>query len=109
MTSIKLPGNDPAEILPVSTQVAGRTAAQDLPTLTEIVEETVPHASLGTKERQQLLRQLEKHLETLFSQKLALRLEQLQRHTVKQAISELRAELPELLRDALNAHLDSRK
>lgn len=109
MTSIKHPGSNPADKLPVLTQVAGKTTAEDLPTLTEIVEETVPHPALSTKERQQLLRQLEKHLETLFSQKLALRLEQLQCQTVKQAISELKAELPELLREALNAHLDSRQ
>jgi len=109
MTTIKHPGGDAADKLPVLTQVAGKAPAEDLPTLTEIVEETVPHSSLSTKERQQLLRQMEKHLETLFSQKLALKLEQLQRQTVKQAISELKAELPDLLRDALNAHLDSRK
>jgi hypothetical protein len=109
MTSIKHPGSVATDQLPVLTQVAGKAPAGDLPTLTEIVEETVPHTSLSNKERQQLLRQLEKHLETLFSQKLALKLEQLQRQTVKQAISELKVELPDLLRDVMNAHLDSRK
>lgn len=109
MTTIKHPGSDPAETLPVLTKIAGKSIAEDLPTLTEIVDETIPHASLSAKERQLLLRQLEKHLEMLFSQKLAKQLEQLQRQTVKQAIAELKSELPELLRNALNAHLDSRK
>jgi len=104
MTTIKHPGRDPAETLPVLTKIAGKSIAEDLPTLTEIVDETIPHASLSAKERQLLLRQLEKHLETLFSQKLAKKLEQLQRQTVKQAIVELK-----LLLDALNAHLDSSK
>jgi len=109
MTTLKHPRNHPADKLPVLTQVAGKVAAEDLPTLTEIVEETVPHALLNSKEKQLLLRQLEKHLETLFTQKLAHKLEQLQRQTVKQAISELKAELPELLQEALNAYLDKRK
>ncbi len=109
MTSIKHPRNNPADKLPVLTQVSAKVKTEDLPTLTEIVEEASPHALLSTKEKQQFLRQLEKHLETLFSLKLAQKLEQLQRHTVKQAINELKAELPELLQEALNAHLDMRK
>ena len=80
----------------------------DLPTLTEIVAEAAPHPALSAAERQQLMQQLEKRIETLFTRKLALRLEQVQRQTVKQAISELKAELPELLREALDAHPDSR-
>jgi len=109
MTTLKHPRNHPADKVPVLTQVAGKVAAEDLPTLTEIVEEAVPHDLLSSKEKQLLLRQLEKHLETLFSQKLAQKLEQLQRQTVKQAISELKAELPRLLRDALNVYFDKRK
>ncbi len=109
MNSVKHPASDVFGKLPVLTHVASKAAMQDLPTLTEIVDETVSHASLSAREKQQLLRQLEKHIESLFSQKLAQKLEQLQRQTVKQAISELKAELPELLRVTLNAHLDSRK
>jgi hypothetical protein len=51
---------------------------------------------------QQLLHQLESHLGTLFTKKLSLRLEQLQRQAIDQALDELKAELPELLRDALD-------
>jgi len=109
MTSTKHPESGPGGKLPVLNQVDGKSTLADLPTLTEIVDETVLHPALSAKERQQLLRHMEKHLETLFSQKLALKLEQLQRHTVKQAISELKAELPVLLRDALKTQLDSRK
>lgn len=109
MNATKHPGSGPAEKLPVLNQVAGKATPPDLPTLTEIVEDTVQLRALTAKERQQILRHLEKHLETLFSQKLASKLEQMQRHTVKQVISELKAELPELLRDALNAQIDSRK
>jgi hypothetical protein len=83
----------------------------DLPTLTEIVAAAVPHPhpALSAEERQLLLQQLETRIETLFTRKLALRLEQVQRQTVKQAISELKAELPELLREALDTHFDSRQ
>jgi len=109
MTKIKHPGSIASDKLPVLTHLAGNPLAEELPTLTEIVEEAVPSASLSLKDRQQLLKQLEKHLETLFSQKLARKLEQLQRQTVKQAIGELKAELPELLRDALNANLNTHK
>jgi len=51
---------------------------------------------------QRLLQHLEAHLDGVFAHKLSINLEQLQRQAVEQAISELKAELPELLRDALN-------
>lgn len=110
MTAIKKPGNDFADDLPVLMPMAGKATPDELPTLTEIVAEATPHLhpALSAKEKQHLLQQLEKHVETLFTRKLAIRLEQLQRQTVKQAISELKAELPELLRDALNAHRNTR-
>jgi hypothetical protein len=92
-------------------QTIGEKTLDDLPILTEVVTEKVnplPHV-LSTEEIQLLLPQLEAHIQTLFTQKLGLRLEQLQRQAIEQAISELKAELPELLRNTLNAYLDSRQ
>ena len=59
---------------------------------------------LNEEEMQRLLRRLETHLENMFTHKLSINLEQLQRQAVEQAVGELKAELPELLRNALNAH-----
>lgn len=70
----------------------------------------VPEAATATpcapneEEVQRLLRRLETHLENRFANKLSANLEQLQRQAIDQAVSELQAELPELLRNALNAH-----
>lgn len=78
--------------------------------LTEVVAESEAHLSrvLSTEEIQQLQHKLEAHIEALFTRKLSLHLEQLQRQAIDRAISELKTELPELLRDTLNAYLDSR-
>jgi len=78
--------------------------------LTEVVAESEAHLSrvLSAEEIHQLQHKLEAHIETLFTRKLGLHLEQLQRQAIEQAISELKTELPELLRDTLNAYLDSR-
>jgi len=105
MNPIKQPGGDLPDNLPLLTQVADEDALDELPTLTEIVEETqhaAPSPSLAEADMQQSLKRLEAHLETIFTHKLSLHLEQLQRQAVEQAVSELKAELPELLRDALN-------
>lgn len=127
MTAIKQPGGDLPDNLPLLTQVMDEDALYDLPTLTEVVasgqaesatgfqpgtnrEATAPETAMtascapNEEEMQQLLRQLEIHLENVFTHKLSLNLEQLQRQAVKQAVNELKAELPELLRNALNAH-----
>jgi len=64
-------------------------------------ESAMPRA-LNPEEMQQLLQQLEVHLETVFTSRLNTQLEQLQRLAVDLAVSELKAELPQLLRDALN-------
>jgi len=127
MTAIKQPGGDLSDNLPLLTQVVDEDALYDLPTLTEVVasgqaesatgfqhgtnrEATAPKAATpasfasNEEELQRLLRQLETHLENVFTHKLSLNLEQLQRQAVEQAVSELKAGLPELLRNALNAH-----
>lgn len=93
----------------------------DLPLLTEVVEEdtlndiattspaapevTSPAAQAGYSEPklQQLLQELELHLGTVFADKLKLRLEHLQQQAVELAIAELKAELPELVRNALHS------
>ena len=125
MTSIapygEQPGQDFNNIpdnLPLLTRVVKEEPLDDLPTLTEVVTETQPAADLkivasdaitpplcafSDDEIQQLLLRLGTHLETAFATRLNLRLEQLQRQAIEQAINELKAELPELLRDALNA------
>ncbi len=105
MIPIKQPGDGLPDNLPLLTQVADESAPADLPTLTEVV---IPPAdpsssarSLSEEEIQRLLKQLESRLEAVFTQKLSLRLEKLQRLAVRQAVNEFRAALPELLRDAL--------
>ena len=110
MTSIKQPGSDSPSKPSLPTRTIGETTLNDLPMLTEVVAEADTHLPrvLSAEEIQQLLHQLEAHIETLFTQKLGLHLEQLQRQAIDQALDELKAELPELLRDALNAYLDSR-
>lgn len=127
MTPVNPPGGDLPDNLPLLTQVADEDAPDDLPTLTEVVAEaqaelatglqpgpgrqvstaeTVIPAScaLNEEEMQRLLRQVEAHLENVFIHKLSQHLEQLQRRAVEQAVSEFRAELPELLHHALKAH-----
>lgn len=98
--------------LPVLTQVVGAPAQDELPTLTEIVapaEPTPATKTLSDDEMKQLLRLLESRLEVVFSQKLSLHLEKLQRLAVKQAVNEFRAALPEMLREILNTPPDSRR
>lgn len=83
----------------------------DLPLLTEVatenphekpqVEEALPR-TFRREEMQQVLQKLEAHMETVFISKLNTQLEQLQRLAIDLAVSEFKAELPHLLRDALN-------
>lgn len=51
-----------------------------------------------------LLQHIEEHLSTVFTEKLNSQLEQLQKLAVDLAVSEFKAELPQLLRDALERH-----
>ena len=112
MISIKKPGKPPGSDTPAkpSASAMGATTMNGLPMLTEVDTAADNHLPrvLSAEEIQQLLHQLEAHIETLFSQKLGLHLEQLQRQAIEQAISELKTELPELLQTTLNAYLDSR-
>jgi len=116
MTSVQQPGDGLPDNLPLLTQVADEDAPDDLPTLTEVVAEGQPEpdASLEAAEAaipascasdeekmQRLLRRLETHLENMLIHKLSLNLEQLQRQAIEQAVGELKAEFPKLLRDAL--------
>jgi hypothetical protein len=109
----KLSGKQPSANSPANASspapMPDDTTLSNLPVLTEIVADANPQLTrpLNEVEKQQLLFKLERHLETLLSQKLALYLEQVQRVAIDQAIYELKSELPELLREALNAHLDS--
>ena len=126
MTSIEQPGNIWPDNLPLLSQVADEDAPDDLPMLTEVVEAAqaeppfifqpgisqeshTPEAALpescapNEEELHRLLQQLKTHLEGVFAHKLSANLEQLQRQAIEQAINELKTELPELLRNALNA------
>jgi hypothetical protein len=114
MTPIKKPGKQP-DIRSVSKPPSpaapvGETTLNGLPMLTEVVAEADTHLSrvLSTEDIQHLQHTLEAHIETLFAHKLGIHLEQLQRQAIDRALSELKAELPELLRNTLNAYLDSR-
>jgi hypothetical protein len=114
MTTIEQPDKQPDSDTPAGsslpTLTTGETTLNNLPMLTEVVAESntgLPRV-LNDEEIQQLLHQFEARLEIMFTQKLALHLEQLQRQAIDQALDELKAELPELLQDALNAYLDSR-
>jgi len=127
MTPIKQPGSDLPDNLPLLTQVVDEDALDDLPTLTEVIakgqaesatgfqpdtsrEVPAPEAAMpascasNEEEMQRLLQLLEIHLENVFAPKFSFHLEQLQRQAVEQAVNELKAELPELLRSALNGH-----
>ncbi len=104
MTPIKLPRGDLLDNLPLLTQVADEGAPDDLPTLTEVVAPEHPLPALSEEVMEQLLKQLESRLDAIFAQKLSLHLEKLQRLAVKEAVNELKAELPELLREMLNTH-----
>jgi hypothetical protein len=91
--------------LPLLTEIAIDSAADDLPLLTEIVAaqagESARTRTLDGDEMVKLLQRLEFHLETVFTEKLNNQLEQLQRLAVDLAVSEFKAELPQLLHDAL--------
>ena len=110
MTPFILPDSESLSKPSLPTQTIGETTLDDLPILTEVVTEIdthLPHV-LSAEEIELLLPELEAHIKTLFTQKLALHLEQLQRQAIDQAISELKEELPEIIRNTLNTYFDSR-
>ena len=101
MTDDELPlltevSNDPTE-LPVLTSVV---AAPALPPV-DLSATGAYMRPLNPAEVDQLLHQLESHLETVFAEKLNNQLAQLQKLAVELAISEFKAELPKLIIDAL--------
>lgn len=125
MTRIQQQGSNLPENLPLLTEVADDNVPDDLPTLTEAIqeapaesatvfqprasEETPPHETTtavpcfaSEEDMQRLLQHLETHIENILTYKLNLNLEQLQRVAIQHAVNDLKAELPELLREALN-------
>ncbi|TAN79293.1 MAG: hypothetical protein EPN14_06025 [Gallionella sp.] len=113
MTFIGQSGSDLPDNLPLLTRVVDENFPDDLPTLTEVVQENIatdiaipPPSAFGDEEMRRLLLRLEAHLETVFAEKLNLRLEQLQQVAVEQAVNELKAELPNMLRNALNTRTE---
>lgn len=109
MSSKKQPGNNPVSNPASPATTIGETTLNGLPVLTEVVDkaDTYLPRLLSEEEIQRLLPQLEAHIEALFTKKLALHLEQLQRQAIERAIRELKTELPELLHEALYTYLDS--
>jgi hypothetical protein len=84
---------------PVDARLIDDTPAIAIPAI--IVNETPQPRVLSAEEIQQLLQHIETHLEDVFTSKLNSQLERLQHLAVDLAISELKAELPLLLREAL--------
>lgn len=115
MATIELTVNDWPDDLPLLTEVVDEGTPDDFPTLTEIAtpEAAVPAPAISAssvfseEEMQQLLHRLEVHLDTVVADKLKLHLEHLHEQAVAQTLSELKAGLPVLLQEALNAHLKS--
>ena len=110
MNLFKHPGGSLLDNLPLLTQLADEDEPTILPTLTEVVgtpAASVPPAPAPPPpvDEKLLLKCLEMHLEKVFSTKLERILAQLQSQAIEQAIDELKAELPELLRGALKARL----
>lgn len=97
---------DELPILPESARIADHADAHVQSP--KVVSDEPAASLLGEAQLQQLEQQLTHHLETLLRNKLSLRLEQLQKQALDQALGELKAELPMLLRDALSGHLDPR-
>jgi hypothetical protein len=110
MSQFIIPDSDSLSLLPLPTQTIGEAKLDDLPVLTEVVTDadTQQPRVLSPEEIQQLLHQLEAYIETKFTQKLGFHLEQLQRQAINHALDELKAELPELLLNAVNALIESR-
>lgn len=83
----------------------------DLPVLTTVAtNETGTSARLISEvQLQHLEQQLANHFEDILKNKLSIQLEQLHNLALNQAVAELKAELPELLRNALSEHLESRR
>lgn len=127
MSSNDQPGGELPDNLPLLTQVADEDALEELPTLTEIITEEQAEPAVGLQpdynletpapetaipvpctldeaQLQRLQQQLEIHIEHVFAHKLCFHIEQTQRQAVERAVEELKTELPELLRDALNRH-----
>lgn len=113
--------------LPLLTEIISDSDSDNFPILTDIVAEPMAASELPAKliptsiasdaqqtqtlsagEMQQLLLHIETHLETVFTSKLNSQLERLQHLAVDLAITELKAELPQLLRDALTTTVINR-
>lgn len=94
--------------LPMLTEAIAAEPAPGDEAIPQVAEGIAPSTALSEANIQQLAQRLEAHLESVFTQKLSHRLEQLQRLAVEQAVGELRAELPQMLRDALGAPDTSR-
>ena len=109
MTAINQPDGNSPDDLPLLTRLIGDETLNNLPLLTEVVAAAEAHrpSTLNEEEIQRILNRLETHLETMFTQKLHFYFEQLQRLAVEQAIVELKLELPEILREALNTPPES--
>ncbi|MDZ4201495.1 MAG: hypothetical protein U1C96_05035 [Gallionella sp.] len=95
MTSNTQPNSD----LPVLTQVINDDSADGLPVLTDVVDTASNSTeSLGETGMKELQQQLETYMETVLTQTLR----SLQQQATERALTEFKAALPELLRNARN-------
>ncbi len=109
MTDMNASDSNWPDDLPVLTEIVADQLPDDLPILTEAISQSGEPAQQGvtTQELQEVLHQLEIHLDTVVAEKLRLHLDQIQAQAVAQTLSELKAGLPVLLQEALNARRKS--
>jgi hypothetical protein len=106
----KQPTGDTTEGASQEAAQLNENALNSLPLLTEVIDQSDSNLprEMGEHEFQHLLRSLEARIETLFTQKLGMHLEQLQRQAIDRALDEVKTELPELLREAMDKYLNFR-
>ncbi|GAB1231678.1 hypothetical protein [Ferrigenium sp. UT5] len=87
--------------IPLLTEIAGNPA-DDLPLLTDVAQETppAPPPDIALNAEPRLQQTLETYLETVFAEKLKAHLAIAQQWAIDAAITELKNELPQLIRKA---------
>lgn len=90
--------------LPILTEIVDGAGEAILPTPnnTSVTQQHLPHV-FSEAELAEFLLQVEHHLDSEFSAKLHRYLLQFNHQAVQMAIAELKSELPELVRKALNS------
>lgn len=92
------------EPLPEPEPLTAQSPATIAPAALAAVHKAAEENALDGEDISYLLAHIEEHLSSVFTAKLNSQLEQLQKLAVELAVSEFKAELPQLLRDALEHH-----